>query len=342
MNRSLLVAAILLIFPLMLVNPLQGQQSSASIAIKPAKIDLGKVGHGEKRLLEFSVVNQTKSEVEINRIRPTCGCMKILPHDIRTPLGPAESRSFQFELSLGRGWGSFKKKIEISLSGQASVYLPVEAQFHPGFRSSALEVVLATALSVKIPESKGKIEIINLNGTDPPHISELRTSNPKFQATVAANLKDRSVIEVVASSDFPPGRFNGKIEGKCNGLPFIIPLRGRAFQHVIHDPQSWNLNQVKKSGFAEKTLKLRRADGKPLRVLSCRAELTRFPISLDLSLTSRALDDGTVEIQAYIADPFPLQSGGIYGKVTMVLDSPDQKEIVVDLLGVVRAEGANR
>ncbi len=63
MNRSLLVAAVLLIFPLMLVNPLQGQQSSASIALKPAKIDLGKVGHGEKRLLEFSVVNQTKSEV---------------------------------------------------------------------------------------------------------------------------------------------------------------------------------------------------------------------------------------------------------------------------------------
>jgi hypothetical protein len=128
----------------------------------------------------------------------------------------------------------------------------------------------------------------------------------------------------------------GQINGLCNGLPFIMPIRGRAFGLVVHQPQSWNLNQVNQSGFAESTLKLRRADGKALKVLDSSLELTRSPTGLDISFAIQSLDDGSVEIRAYIADPFPTTAGGIYGKLNLTLDTGESEPLVVDLLGVIR------
>ena len=314
-------------------------QSSSSVVLEPASIHLGNVGHGHKQILEFSLVNQTKGEITIDKIRPTCGCMKMLPHDLRMPLGPAESRIYRCEVSLGRGWGSFYKKIEVSVRGQGTLFLPVEAWFHPGFRISALEMVFATAVGLEIPESRRTIEIFNESGGPPPTITELRTEDPRWTVRLGKTLEDRSVIEVSASSEFARGRIVGKVHGKCNDLPFIIPLRGRAFQHVIHEPQAWNLNQINKTGFCQKTLKIRRADGKPVRVLSARVELSRSPAGLDVSVTPRSLDDGSVELRAYVAHPLPLKSGGLFGKITLQLDCADEKELVLDLLGLIRIGG---
>lgn len=339
MNRYHLTWVLCLFLALILASPASGQQADAAVRLEPSSISLGPVGHGMKKVLQFSIINQTKSMVQISQIRPTCGCMKMRPHDIRTPLAPMETRSFQVDLSLGRGWGQFAKKIAITVGGQPPLYLPVDAQFHPGFKVSALEMVLATATGHQIPESKSSIQILHVNGTQSPEITDLRSSDPAFKASISAKMKDRVVIELEATGELPPGRFAGKVEGMCNGLPFMIPYRGRSFQEVVYSPQSWNLNQIKKAGFCDKTLILRSADGKPLKVISCRVELSRLPDGLDISVTPERKDDGSVEIRAYAADPFPLKSGGIYGKVTIQLDHPKQKEVVVDLLGVVRVGG---
>ncbi len=342
MNRMSAFTAVCLLLAQLVATPVSGQQSANSIRLEPSKIDLGAVGHGTKMVLQFSVVNQTKQAIQLDSISPTCGCMKLRAHDIRNPLAPAESRSFEVDLSLGRGWGGFSKSIKVGVAGQAPIYLPVSAQFHPGYQTSALEMVLATAKGVEIQESKSTIEILHTDGQKMPEITELRTNHPGFRVRVKSQLEDRVVLELAAQSKIPLGRFVGKVEGNCDGLPFMIPFRGRAFDKIIFSPQSWNLNQVKKSGFSESVLKLKRADGDKLRVLSCAVELNRMPAGLDVSVTPVVNDDGSVDLKAYIADPFPQKSGSLYGTVTIQLDSDDQKQISVILLGVVRVEKNKR
>jgi len=73
-----------------------------------------------------------------------------------------------------------------------------------------------------------------------------------------------------------------------------------------------------------------------LKVLDSSLELTRSPTGLDISFAMQSLDDGSVEVRAYIADPFPTTAGGIYGKLSLTLDTGESEPLVVDLLGVIR------
>jgi hypothetical protein len=330
----------ILVTILVLLNPqgsiLEAQSSSSSLALEPTSIDLGRVGHGDKRLLEFQIINMTKEPVQITSIRPSCGCMKMRPHDVRTPLGPGERRKFQFDLSLGRGWGAFSKKVEVLIGNLPVVRLPVLANFHPTVRPSSRDLVLSTSTAGPTSGSSQILELTQSGTTAPPTIEKLKSSAPHFKVRLLAPKGNRARIEVTATEGISRGRFVGQIDGLCNGLPFIMPIRGRAFGLVVHQPQSWNLNQVNQSGFAESTLKLRRADGKALKVLDSSLELTRSPTGLDISFAMQSLDDGSVEIRAYIADPFPTTAGGIYGKLNLTLDTGESEPLVVDLLGVIR------
>lgn len=333
--RSWILATILVLL-VPLGSILEAQSSSSSLALQPTSIDLGRVGHGGKRLLEFQVVNMTKEPVKISSIRPSCGCMKMRPHDVRTPLGPGEKRNFQFDLSLGRGWGDFSKKVEVLVGNLPVVRLPVQANFHPSVRPSSRDLVLATSTAGPIAESSRILELTQSGTTEPPSIENLKSSAQHFKIRLLEPKGSRARIEVTASTGIARGRFVGQIEGLCNGLPFVMPIRGRAFGLIVHQPQSWNLNQVSQSGFAESTLKLRRADGKPLKVLGSQLELTRNPAGLDISFSTKPQEDGSVEIRAYIADPFPTTAGGIYGKLSLTLDTGESEPLVVDLLGVIR------
>ena len=330
----ILVTLLLLLGPL--GSTIEAQSSSSSLALQPTSIDLGRVGHGGKRLLEFQLVNMTKEPVQISSIRTSCGCMKMRPHDVRTPLGPGEKRRFQFDLSLGRGWGAFSKKVEVMVGNVPVVRLPVQANFHPSVRPSRRDLVLATSTAGPIAESTQILELTQSGTTEPPKIENLKSSAQHFKVRLLEPEANRARIEVTATSGIPKGRFVGQIDGLCNGLPFIMPIRGRTFGLIVHKPQSWNLNQVSQSGFAESALKLRRADGKPLKVLGSKIELTRNPAGLDISFSSKSLDDGSVELRAYIADPFPTTAGGIYGKLSLTLDTGEIEPLVVDLLGVIR------
>ena len=56
-------------------------------------------------------------------------------------------------------------------------------------------------------------------------------------------------------------------------------------------------------------------------------------------VVDNASDDGSVELRAYVAHPLPLKSGGLFGKITLQLDCADEKELVLDLLGLIRIGG---
>ena len=87
------------------VNPLD-------TTLNPASFDLGSVGHGQKELLSFELINNSASPLEITNIRPSCGCMKMTT-STRFSIEPGQKQEIRFSLSLGRGWGNFSKNIDI-------------------------------------------------------------------------------------------------------------------------------------------------------------------------------------------------------------------------------------
>ena len=333
----LLIAFLCHWLPTSLCTSLEAQSSASSLELSPRQLDVGIVGHGQKKTLEFQVINVTREPVQLTKIRPTCGCMKMKPHDVRTPLGPGEKRTFRFELSLGRGWGSFSKKIEVHVGNQAVLRLPVIASHHPGIRTSRRELVLSTSTVAEIPEATQVVEFEQISTQQAPTITELTSSDSMFRVRLLEPVKNRARVEVTARQGSSKDRFVGQIHGLCNGLPFIVPIRGRAFGLVVYQPQAWNLNQVKQSGFSDSVLTLRRGDGKPLKVTDTQLELIRNTSGIELSFTSKNLADGAVQILAFVAEPFPSTAGGIYGKLKVTLDAEDTKPLIIDLLGVVRA-----
>lgn len=329
---SVLIGSMLISMPI----PLAGQSSASSLELAPRQLDVGVVGHGQVKTLEFQLINLTKEPIQLTKIHPTCGCMKMRSPDVRTPLGPGEKRTFRFDLSFGRGWGSFSKKIEVHVGNQPVLRLPVIAQFHPGIRTSRRELVLSTSKVAEIPEATQVVEFEALSAIQAPVITQLTSDHSNFRVRLLEPLKNRARVEVTVRSEIAPGRFAGRIHGFCNGLPFTVPIRGRAFGLVMYQPQAWNLNQVKQCGFSDSVLTLRRVDGKPLKVVDIRLDLTRHPSGLELSFTSKNLTDGSVQMRAFVAEPFPNSPGGIYGKLTVTLDTELSKPLVIDLLGVVR------
>jgi len=316
-----------------------GQTSTPSLRLEPSQIDLGSVGHGQKQIVEFSVVNLTKMPQQLSGLRPTCGCMKIISKEIRTPLGPGEKRAFSFSVNFGRGWGKFAKTIEIQMAQIPVLRLPVVAKYHPGITTSARELVLATSTAGAIPEQTAVVEFTSA-GELPPSIDKLTTSDSHFTATLLESKGNRAFVSVSAGRGIDNGRFSGRIDGFCNGLPFTVPIRGRSFGNIVHDPQHWNLKQIKDSGFSEKVLKLRRVDGKDLELLSTTLELTRGPEGLDISFSSKKLADGSLELRAYIADPYPETPGAIFGKLKLSLNTDEKNPLIVDLLGIIRPKGS--
>jgi hypothetical protein len=334
---ALLIAFMCNFLPHLLTTSLAAQSSASSLELSPKQLDVGIVGHGQKKTLEFQVINLTREPIQLSKIRPTCGCMKMKPHDVRTPLGPGEKRTFRFELSLGRGWGSFSKKIEVHVGNQAVLRLPVIASHHPGIRTSRRELVLSTSTVAEIAEATQVVEFEQISANQAPTITDLNSSDSMFRVRLLEPVKNRARVEVTARQGSTTDRFVGQIHGLCNGLPFTVPIRGRAFGLVLYQPQAWNLNQVKQAGFSDSVLTLRRVDGKPLKVTDTQLDLIRNTSGVELSFTTKSLADGTVQILAFVAEPFPSTAGGIYGKLKVTLDIEDPKPLVIDLLGVVRA-----
>ncbi len=317
----------------------RGQTSTPSLRLEPNQIDLGSVGHGQQQIVEFSVINLTKTPQQLSGLRPTCGCMKIVSQEIRTPLGPGEKRAFRFSVNFGRGWGKFAKTIEIQMGHKPVLRLPVVAKYHPGITTSTRELVLATSTAGKIPERTAVVEFTSA-GELPPSIEKLTSSDSHFTATLLESKGNRAFVSVTAGDGIGKGLFAGKIEGVCNGLPFIVPIRGRSFGSVVHDPQHWNLKQIKGAGFSDKVLKLRRVDGKALELLSSTLDLTRSPDGLDISFSTKKMADGSLEVRAYIADPYPAIPGAIFGKLKLALNTDEKTPLVIDLLGIIRPEGS--
>ena len=315
--------------------PVTPGEASSGFCLQPARLDLGAVGHGGKYPdLAFKVTNNTGKPQTIT-IRPSCGCMK-LKGSSRLTLEAGAIQEIDFQLTLGRGWGVFSKRIDLVDSNRRVLAtFPVNALFHPGVKTSSMEAVLTTSPVSALPESKTRISFTDTNKT--PVLSDLKSEDPRIEFEIIPADKSGVVtLEVRSLSTWPAGRFSTMVTGLCNGLPFKLPVRGRAFGSLIHEPHSWNLKQIRDPSPSPETLILRRADGKPLEILEMQVEWLRPVDGFEVSLSQETLKDGSVKITATPVDPIPKVNKGFYGKVVFTTNVEEEPTVRVDLLGVTQ------
>ncbi|MGB1071756.1 MAG: hypothetical protein ACPG1Z_08815 [Planctomycetota bacterium] len=310
-------------------------ETLSGFSLQPARLDLGAVGHGGKYPnLSFKVTNNTNT-TQTFTIRPSCGCMK-LKGPSRLTLDAGATQEIGFQLTLGRGWGVFAKRIDL-VDGNRRVLasFPVNALFHPGVKIAAMEAVLTTSPVSTLPESKTRIDFIGTKKI--PVLSDLKSEDPRIEFGIIPSEKPGvATLEIRSLSNWPSGRFSTMVTGLCNGLPFKLPVRGRAFGSLIHEPHSWNLKQIRNVSPSPETLILRRADGKPLEILEMQVEWLRPVDGFDVTLSQETLKDGSVKITATPVDPIPKVNKGFYGKVVLTTNVEEEPTVRVDLLGVTQ------
>ena len=312
------------------VNPLD-------TTLNPASFDLGSVGHGQKELLSFELINNSASPLEITNIRPSCGCMKMTT-STRFSIEPGQKQEIRFSLSLGRGWGNFSKKIDIYGAENRRLHtLPVKAMFHPGVRTDAMELVFTTSKKDDIPTAKTRLVFSASGGRTSPVLTDLKSSDSRisFQLPQRDDATGQTTLSVQAASNWPTGRFSAQITGLCNGLPFIVPVRGQAFGLLVHKPHSWNLRQIHVSGCSPETSSLKRAAGWPRKSLDTRRGCPPDIEGLDISLSNTPQKDGSVLIKAFASEPIPRINKGFFGNVIITTNIPEESRVSIPLMGVV-------
>ena len=339
-NQSIMLSGFFLLFlssGLLLAGNLSlaAGEIVSGFSLQPARLDLGAVGHGRKYPnLSFTVTNNTGTPQTFT-IRPSCGCMK-LKGPSRLTLEAGTIQEIGFQLTLGRGWGVFSKRIDL-VDGNRRVLatFPVNALFHPGVKTSSMEAVLTTSPVSTLPESITRIDFTNTKKT--PVLTDLKSEDPRIEFEIIPSEKPGvATLEVRSLSTWPAGRFSTMVTGLCNGLPFKLPVRGRAFGSLIHEPHSWNLKQIRDASPSPETLILRRADGKPLQILEMQVEWLRPVDGFDVTLSQETLKDGSVKITATPVDPIPRVNKGFYGKVVLTTNVEEEPTVRVDLLGVTQ------
>ena len=343
--RSIVLLILLNIFMLLTSNPGFAAMNPAgteaigpaapTLELIPASLDLGAVGHGQKYpQLSFQVLNKGSKPWSLT-VRPSCGCMKLIGKPgLEIPAGGSQTVSFQ--LSLGRGWGLFSKRVDlVDRQRQVVASFPVKAQFHPGIKTSAMEAVLATSPLSPLPESEFSVDFIAT--AKAPELTQLKSGDPRIQFEILeSSPAGVTSLRVSSLSTWPAGRFSSQITGLCNGLPFTLPVRGRAFGALIHEPHSWNLKQIRDATTSPETLVVRRADGQPLVIEEMTVEWLRPVDGFDIVLSQKTRGDGSVEIRATAVSPVPAVNKGFYGKVTLTTNVEQEPTVKIDLLGVLQ------
>ena len=200
-----------------------------------------------------------------------------------------------------------------------------------------MEVVLTTSPERQLPESTSSIVFNNSKGPAPV-LTNLQSDDPRIliKRVESVHPDQDTTLEIHSLATWPAGRFSSRITGMCNGLPFILPVRGRAFGALIHEPHSWNLKQVRDTETSTETLIVRRADGKPLEIETMSVEWLRSVDGFRVELSQEPWTNGAVKISIKALDPLPAVNKGFYGKVVLTTDVKEEPSIKIDLLGVIQ------
>ncbi|MEM7233548.1 MAG: DUF1573 domain-containing protein, partial [Planctomycetota bacterium] len=83
------------------------------LKLSSTSLDFGSVGHDETVARKLTITNTGTKPVRIVELRPSCGCTKVSPRQIRQPIAAGASVDVNVTMSSGRATGKLHKYVAV-------------------------------------------------------------------------------------------------------------------------------------------------------------------------------------------------------------------------------------
>lgn len=292
--------------------------------------DFGRISQERKVAAKYRVSNTGNAFLNITQVRPACGCTYTMLG--KWSLGPGESTEIEAQFDPKGMRGAVRKSILVVSDDprNPSVTLTLEAEVVQEIMPSVETVYFYQA--PRSTPSRSLIRYATGNG-EPVRITEVRAPGAPFLSfTVRQEGKDALVEVTLDGRKAPAGQFRGVEQAtvrfnhpRIPQLPLNIQwdlkpvIQASPVELVFQDTAGRELRQK---------LTLRQADGRAFKVVSTHASLQGARVE---GAGSRA---AVQELSVVL--PASLEPGRYSETLALVTDDPDQPEVTVRLVAILK------
>lgn len=313
------------------VKPAPGQDIPApTVVLKEGEVpaikfdtptyDFGRVRSGQEVTHDFWFTNTGTGPVEILKVRPSCGCTTAGQHD--KIVQPSQTGKIPMRLNPGNASGPIHKTVmvntnvpgegaTITLHIQGEVWHPIQAT--PTSASfGRLTSEMASSASME-----RKLTIVN-NTEDKVTVSEAKSSNPSFKATVNTleeGKKYELVVTVVPPLASGPVTGNIELTTTLADMPkMLVPVNAYVTADVDVTPNQLTLPS-NRNGNIQRQFFIRNNTPNPIKV----SDLASTNENLKLSIIETQPVGKAYRLTVDIPQEYAVASGG--DKITLKTDN---------------------
>ncbi|MDP6669657.1 MAG: DUF1573 domain-containing protein [Candidatus Krumholzibacteria bacterium] len=311
--------------------------AAPQIRLEPPLLQLGEIGQQEVFEREVLVLNLGDETLRIDEVSTSCPCT--YPEMPEREIAPGGSALLTITFSSKDYQGEIDKIVEIASNDpeRSLIEFPVRAfiaapiMVDPADRHLNFGRVKngsAPSLTARF-EAEASLEIRILESPEELLLASVKPGNQALNAE----------LEVQLRPDIPAGAFRGLIRLETNAekmKEIDIEISGLVEAELMADPLRVNFRMVKPGQTLEKTLQIK-SSGRKFRVLSAQIDLPGLEAEL-LSDTA-SLKQGIRIYGKSLAKDDPgakKKRGRMRGALKIHTDHPDQPEIKVDVLYMMR------
>lgn len=341
MRKKLLALAVLLTLPAVVSaqNAAQPATDASGPRIDvPEKIkDFGVVAKGEKLSAVFEVLNSGTEPLQINQVRPTCGCTVA---DFDKTIAPGQKGKIHAEVDTAAFLGPISKAVlvysndpstpQVSLVVKADVRAFVEVKPRPIIRFNALQGEPATEKVTLVASDGTPFRILGVEAGGGPYKVAYEKLEPKD------NKGEDGIkweVEVTVPADAPEGLLNHKLEvetssKKAAKVPITITGVVRPILQII--PPEINFGTVPGDvPVGRNVILVNNRQGAQLELTSAEVDNTDFSVEVI------PLEAGQ-RFQLAVSLPVGASKGEHKGTLTINTNDPSRSTIKVPVTAKVQ------
>ncbi len=293
--------------------------------------DAGEVWEGESVQHVFTFTNSGTADLEITRVRTTCGCTAgVLSEKI---LAPGESGEIRASFNT-RGYRG-RRSMPVFVHSNDPVNSTVQLRIEATVKNVAVFDPRNLSFGQVTRGEKATRETRLVFDGDPVPVREVSARPEFFSARIlepetgedGSGEASPVRIEVEISPDAPVGRHRGTLTARLDH-PGVSSLNGRLMATVegplLYSPRLLFFNETEQAEGAEKKIRVTNQGQRPIAVRKAESDLDQFQV------TVRELDPGREFVAAVRLRP-EAEPGRYAGQVTIETDLPEEGTVTVPL-----------
>lgn len=311
------------------------------IQFDATSLDLGDVAKGDKAKYVFTFRNTGKTDLVIEKAKPSCGCTVA---EFTKTVKPGETGTVNAVVDTKRFRGPIAKTITVTSNDPVTpkVHLQAKANVKP-----FLDLLPSPHVFLRADRGEGASKVVTLVSYEDAldlKIEKIESSDPLITvtqkpilATAAVDEEGKSVegdfeLTVHLSKDAPVGRINGTVEIYTNSprVPQLtMQIRGNVRGLVQVRPSRVFLGNLpsKVEEPIKKTVRITHRKGGDLQIKGVDSSFAGFKTNL------KKLEKGSYELELIIGGELP--PGTLDEHLTIHTNDPDEPEIMVRVRGQV-------